>query len=104
MSTTKTDPLEELLNAHDEDGTKRHKVELANVQSQQDVLKCALAAQDQIEAIRREYGTLRSLIQRIQQLQPDKSPTRSQTKFIYELIRQKESVDFLAASVMAFVE
>ena len=104
MSTAKPDPLEEIFNAADEDGTRRHTAELAKTQSQQEVLKCTLAAQDQLDSIRREYGSLRSLVLKIQQLQPEKPPTRSQTKFINELIRQEESFDFLAASLMCFVE
>lgn len=104
MSTVESDSLETFFNGQDEDGMQRHKVELAKVQSQNEVLKCTLAAQEQIETIRREYDTLRSLVQQIQQLQPEKPATLSQSKFIYELIRQKEAVGFLATSLMPFVE
>ncbi len=104
MSTAKSDPLEQIFNAEDEDGTKRHTAELAQMQSQQEALKCTLAVQEQLDAIRREYGALRRLVQKIQQLQPDKPSTRSQTKFFDELIRQEESFDVLAASLAGFVE
>ena len=72
------------------------------MQSQQEVLKCTLAAQDQLETIRREYGTVRSLVQQIQELQPDKPRTRSQMKFVDELIRQKQSVKFLCSVAHGF--
>ena len=104
MSTAKSDPLEEFFNAKDEDGTKRHNAELAKVQSQQEALNCTLAAQEQLETIRRGYGTLRSLVQQIQQLQLDKPPTRSQTRFVDELIRQEQTLDFLTTSLTAFLE
>lgn len=104
MSTAKLDPLEGLFNAEDEDGTKRHKAELAQTQSQHEMLKSILAAQDQLDAIRREYCTLRSLLEKIERMQPDKPGSRFRVKIMDELVRQEQSLNFLASSLTHFLE
>jgi hypothetical protein len=81
-----------------------HTAELATVQVQQEVLRCAIAAQDRFMTIRGEYADLRSLIYRIRELRPDHTPSRSQKNLVDDLIRQQESVDYLAASITCLLE
>jgi hypothetical protein len=81
-----------------------HNAELATVQVQQEVLKCAIAAQQRLEIIRGEYADLRSLIFRIGELRPNQTPSRSQTNLVDDLIRQQEGVDCLATSLTCLLE
>ncbi len=81
-----------------------HNAELATVQVQQEVLRCAIAAQDRLKTIRGEYANLRWLIYRIRELRPDQTQSRSQTNFVDDLIRQQESVDDLATSLTCLLD
>ena len=86
------------------DACGKHTAELATVQVQQEVLKCAITAQQRLEIIRGEYADLRSLVFRIRELRFDQTPSRSQTNLVDDLIRQQESVDHLATSLTCLLE
>ena len=81
-----------------------HNAELAIVQVQQEVLRCAITAQERLKTIRGEYADLRSLVYRIRELRPDLTPSRSQKSLADDLIRQQESVDDLATSLTCLLE
>jgi hypothetical protein len=81
-----------------------HTAELANVQVQQEALRCAFAAQDRLKTIRGEYADLRSLVYRIRELRPDQTPSHLQKKLIEDLIRQQQSVDDLATSLTCLLD
>jgi len=86
------------------DACGNHTAELATVQVQQELLRCASAAQDRLKAIRGEYADLRGLIYRIRQLRPDLTPSRSQKSLIDDLVRQQDSVDDLATSLTCLLD
>ena len=101
MVTTKA-PANDPLTAANACGD--HTAELANVQVQQEVLRCATAAQEQLMTIHREYGVFRSLVYRIRELTPDQTLSRSQKDFIDAVIRQQEGVDHLATSLTCLLD
>jgi hypothetical protein len=86
------------------DACGNHTAEIANVQVQQEVLRCAVRAQERLQTIRGEYSDLRSLVYRIRELRPDPTPSRSQRSLVDDLIRQQESVDHLAASLTCLLD
>ena len=81
-----------------------HNAELANVQVQQEVLRCAITAQERLKTIRGEYSDLRSLVYRIRELRLDQTPSRSQKSLVVDLLRQQESVDDLATSLTCLLD
>jgi hypothetical protein len=101
MSTAEA-PAKDPLTVADACGN--HKVELAEAQMQQQVLKCTIAAQQKLETIRGEYADLRSLVYRIRELRVDRAPSRSQRSLLDDLIRQQESVDDLATSLTCLLD
>ena len=76
-----------------------HTVELANVRLEQEVLSCAIAAQERLTTIRDEYANLRSLVHRIRELKADQEPSRAERNLVDNLVRQQESVDEIATSL-----
>jgi hypothetical protein len=104
MSTAKSAPIDLFPNGSDGVAVTDHKVEVAELQSQQEVFKCTLAAQEKIETIRGEYAVLRRLVHRIRELKADEMPSQSQKNFVDDLFRQGESLDSLATSLACFLE
>ncbi len=104
MSTAQSAPPEFLMSGADDASAENHRVEVAELQSQQEVLKCTLAAQEKIETIRDEYAVLRRLVHRIRELKADEMPSQSQKNFVDDLFRQGESLDSLATSLVCFLE
>ena len=86
------------------DACGNHTAELANVQVQQEVLRCTITAQERLKTIRGEYSDLRSLVYRIRELRLDQTPSRSQKSLVDDLLRQQQSVDGLAASLTCLLE
>lgn len=99
MSTAQTAPLEIFLN-----GAEEHKVELAKLQWEQELLKYTLAAQDKFETIRGAYAALRSLIYQIRELKADQPSSQSERYFVDDLIRQEQGLDVLATSLTRFLD
>ena len=58
MSTAQSAPIDVFPNGSDGVAATDHRVEVAELQSRQEVLKCTLAAQQKIETIRGEYAVL----------------------------------------------
>ena len=81
-----------------------HNAELANVQVQQEVLRCAITAQERLKTIRGEYSDLRSLVYRIRELRLYQTQSRSQKSLIDDLIRQQECIDDLATSLTCLLD
>ena len=90
-----------LLNA---DACGDHKVELVNIQLQQELLECAMAAQERLQTIRGDYADLRSLVHRIRELKADQEPSRAQRNLVDGLVRQQESVDEIATSLACLLD
>jgi hypothetical protein len=86
------------------DACGNHTAELANVQVQQEVLRCAITAQERLTTIRGEYADLRSLVYRIRELRPDQTQSRSQKSLVEDLIRQQERIDDLATSLTCLLD
>ena len=101
MSNPEAITNDPLLNA---DACGNHKVELENVQLQQELLGCAIAAQEKLTNIRAEYSDLRSLVYRIRELKAGEEPSRFQRSLVDNLIHQQESVDHLATSLTRILE
>ncbi len=80
------------------------KVELDEVQKEQDALQCTLAAQNKIETIRGEYVALRTLVVRIHELKGGEAPSQAQKSFWDSLVQQERDIDLLAASLERFLE
>jgi predicted nuclease with TOPRIM domain len=101
MSKTESPANDPLLNA---DACGDHKVELVDIQMQQEVLRCALAAQEKLQSIRSEYADVRSLVYRIRELKANERPSRIQRNLVDDLVRQQLSVDDIATSLTCFLE
>jgi hypothetical protein len=104
MSTAIANPLEVIFAGASEDSAKRHNAEIVNLQLQQEMLKCALAAQEKFETIRSDFAALLSLVNKIQELKADKKPSQDRKKFLNDLIQEELSLDYLAASLVRVVE
>jgi hypothetical protein len=86
------------------DACGNHTAELANIQVQQEVLRCAITAQERLKTIRGEYADLLSLVYQIRKLRLDQTQSRSQKSLIDDLIRQQESIDDLATSLTCLLD
>jgi hypothetical protein len=104
MSTAIADPLEVIFAGAGVDTAKRHNAEIAKVQLQQEMLKCALAALEQFETIRTDFVALLSLVNKVHELKADKEPSRARKKFLNELVEQEIKLDYLAASLVHVLE
>jgi hypothetical protein len=104
MSTAQSALIDVFPNGSDGVAATDHRVELAELQSRQEVLKCTLVAQEKIETIRGDYALLRRLVHRIRELKADEMPSQSQKNFVDDLFRQEESLDSLATSLVCFLE
>ncbi len=104
MSSASADPLEVIFASPGEETAKRHNAEIAKVQLQQETLKCALAALERFETIRRDFAGLLSLVNRFQEMRPDNSPSQARKKFLNDLIEQEIGLDDLAASLSRVLE
>ncbi len=104
MSTTRSAPVDGFPIASAGIAATDHRVEVAELQSRQEVLKCTLAAQEKIETIRGEYAAFCRLVQRMRELKADEIPSQSQKNFVDDLFRQGESLDRLATSLICFLE
>jgi hypothetical protein len=81
-----------------------HAAELASIRVEQEVLSCAITAQERLKIIRGEYADLRSLVYRIRELRPNQTQSPSQKSLIDDLIRQQESIDDLATSLTCLMD
>jgi hypothetical protein len=98
VEATTNDPL---LNA---DACGDHKAELVNIQLQQEILQCAIAAQERLQTIRGDYAEVRSLVHRIRELKADQEPSRAQRNLVDDLVRQQDGVDEIATSLACLLD
>jgi hypothetical protein len=104
MSTAIANPLEVIFAGAGEDSAKRHNAEIANLRLQQEMLKCALAAQEKFETIRSDIAALLSLVNKIQEFKGDQEPSQARKKFLNDLIQEELSLDYLATSLVRVIE
>ena len=104
MSTAIADPLEVIFAGAGVDTAKRHNAEIAKVELQQEMLKCALATLEQFETIRRDFAALLSLVNKSQEMRADKTSSQARKKFLNDLIEQEIKLDYLAASLSRILE
>lgn len=104
MSTATTDRLEVIFAGTADASQSGHAADIANLQLQQAVLKCTLAAQDKFETIRGDYAALLSLVNEIQKLNADKAPSQARRKFLNHLIEQEISLNYLASSLVSVLD
>jgi hypothetical protein len=81
-----------------------HTVELASVRLQQEVLSCAIAAQERLTTIRGDYADVRWLVRRIRELKADQEPSRAERNLVDDLVRQQQGVDEIATSLACLLD
>jgi hypothetical protein len=101
MPTVQAPTQDPFFNA---DACGDHKAELANVQRQQQISKCVLAAQEKLDAIRGEYAAVGSLVREIIELKADGPLLQPQKNFLEALIDQEQHLNALATSLIQFLD